>query len=807
LAENNRRPKKQISRRTGFKTAIPPHELRNRIIARFIDRWRAHVGDDFYPALRLIIPDKDRDRGMYGMKEKSIGKLLVRVMGLNKASEDAESLVNWRLPGKYSSAAGDFGARCYEVIKKRPMLTGPGSLTVGEVNILLDQLSLASKEDEQMPLFAKFYNQMNAEELKWLIRIILRQMKVGASERTILNLWHPSAESLFNISSSLKRVCWELSDPAVQLEDSELKIMDCFQPQLAAFKMHSFDKIVSRMDMTSDDKEFWIEEKLDGERMQLHAQENPDVPGGIEFRFWSRKAKDYTYLYGSNMEDRNSALTQHLRHVFVPGVRSIVLDGEMVTWNMLVDKIDVFGHLKTHALEAQVHDQSDKRPMYRVFDCLYLNGKALTRFSLRDRRNALQQSVREVPRRFEIHPYESASTTTAIENALSKAVLDGAEGLVVKNPRSRYRLGDRNDDWIKVKPEYMAEFGEEFDVVVIGGFYGQGSRGGFMASFLCGVPFGDADNPQKCLTFCKVGGGFSTEDYKLMQQLTAGKWHKFDGKMPPNDWIVQGGAARPDERPHEWIRPEDSVVLAVKASTLLHNVPNYAAGYTLRFPRLREIRTDKGWAEALTMHGLQELARGERKKEQERQFRLYDERRQRQRDVKARRPLVLAGAQGGVGFAKQEGKADLFAGLTFFVLSGSGAPEKKSKAELEGMIKANGGSIVQSYGGTGRIVVISETRNLKSVSIQKAGKLNIVRPLWLFDCIYQSRVDDGLPVFLLPFQPKWVFARARHSLTFQSHVAHDPRRRGDDRRQRRRVWRQLLPGCKRRGTSKGVLSV
>jgi DNA ligase-4 len=729
--------------------------MRHRIISRFIDRWRAQVGDDFYPAMRLIIPDKDRDRAMYGIKEKTIGKLLVRVMGLNKASEDAESLVNWRLPGKYSSAAGDFGARCYEVIKKRPMLNGPGNLTVGQVNVLLDQLSVVSKEDEQMPIFAKFYNEMNADELKWLIRIILRQMKVGATEKTILSAWHPSAESLFNISSSLKRVCWELSDPAVQLEDSELKIMDCFQPQLAAFKMHSFEKIVSRMDMTADDKEFWIEEKLDGERMQLHAQENPAVAGGMEFRFWSRKAKDYTYLYGTSFEDAGSALTKHLRGVFTPGVRSIVLDGEMVVWNLLVDKIDGFGHLKTHAIEAQVHGQSDKRPMYRVFDCLYLNGKALTRFSLRDRRNALQQSVREIRRRLEIHPYEAASGPEAIERALDKVILDGAEGLVVKNPRSRYWLGARNDDWIKVKPDYMAEFGEEFDVIVIGGFYGQGSRGGFMASFLCGVPLGDAANPQKCLTFCKVGGGFSGDDYKKMQGLTAGKWHKYDSRRPPDDWIVQGASPKPEERPHEWIKPEDSVVLSIKASQLLYNVTNYATNCTPRFPRLREIRVDKGWTDALTLQGLQDLAKGVRKREQEKQFRLDDERRQKRKAVKARKPLVLAGAEGGVGFVKQEGQgSDLFAGLTFFVLSGSGAPERKTKAELEGLVKAHGGKIVQAYKGTGQIVVISETRNLKALSILKAGKLNIVRPLWLFDCIYQSRVDDGQPRFLLPFQPK-----------------------------------------------------
>lgn len=39
---------------------------------------------------------------------------------------------------------------------------------------------------------------------------------------------------------------------------------------------------------------------------------------------------------------------------------------------------------------------------------------------------------------------------------------------------------------MKVKLEYMIEFGEVFDCVVIGGYYGFGKRGGGISSFLCG---------------------------------------------------------------------------------------------------------------------------------------------------------------------------------------------------------------------------------------------------------------------------------------------------------------------------------
>lgn len=243
-----------------------PHEIRQNIIERFISRWRKEVGNDIYPAFRLIIPEKDRERAMYGLKEKTIAKLLIKVMRLNKDAEDAYSLLNWKQPGQNSISrmAGDFAGRCYEAISKRPILTEVGNMTISEVNDLLDKLSAAQKEDSQEPIFSEFYKRMNAEEMMWLIRIILRQMKVGATEQTFFNVWHPDADGLFNVSSNLRRVCWELYDPSLRLEGEErgITLMQCFQPQLAQFQMNSLQKMVERMKPTEDDPVFWIEEKV-----------------------------------------------------------------------------------------------------------------------------------------------------------------------------------------------------------------------------------------------------------------------------------------------------------------------------------------------------------------------------------------------------------------------------------------------------------------------------------------------------------------------------------------------------------------
>ena len=184
---------------------LSPHEARRNVIERFMAKWRKEVGNDFYPAMRLIIPEKDRDRAMYGLKEKAIAKILIKVTKINKDSDDAKSMINWKLPGQLNQAssttAGDFAGRCYEVLSKRPLKTEVGDMSIAEVNNTLDQLSQTASEDQQTNIFRRFYRRMNPEELTWLIRIILRQMKIGATEKTFLGIWHPDAEMLFNISS------------------------------------------------------------------------------------------------------------------------------------------------------------------------------------------------------------------------------------------------------------------------------------------------------------------------------------------------------------------------------------------------------------------------------------------------------------------------------------------------------------------------------------------------------------------------------------------------------------------------------
>src|SRR2546421_7353826 len=81
-------------------------------------------------------------------------------------------------------------------------------------------------------------------------------------------------------------------------------------------------------------------------------------------------------------------------------------------------------------------------------------------------------------------------------------------------------------------------------------------------------------------------------------------------------------------------------------------------------------------------------------------------------------------------------------------------PEKKTKAELEEMVKSNGGRIVQTPDAVENTVCVANRRTVKVASLEKRGGTSLVRPIWLFDCIAQSQIDfaKALPEIIVPLE-------------------------------------------------------
>lgn len=72
---------------------------------------------DYFSAIRLILPNLDRERGSYGLKESVLATCLIDALGMSRDSPDALRLINWRKGGAKTGAnAGNFSLVAAEVL-------------------------------------------------------------------------------------------------------------------------------------------------------------------------------------------------------------------------------------------------------------------------------------------------------------------------------------------------------------------------------------------------------------------------------------------------------------------------------------------------------------------------------------------------------------------------------------------------------------------------------------------------------------------------------------------------------------------
>lgn len=71
---------------------------------------------NLFSAIRLILPNLDRERGSYGLKESVLSTSLIDALGMSRESEDALRLINWRKGGARTGLnAGNFAMVAAEV--------------------------------------------------------------------------------------------------------------------------------------------------------------------------------------------------------------------------------------------------------------------------------------------------------------------------------------------------------------------------------------------------------------------------------------------------------------------------------------------------------------------------------------------------------------------------------------------------------------------------------------------------------------------------------------------------------------------
>ncbi|KAF9266852.1 DNA ligase 4 [Marasmius fiardii PR-910] len=698
-------------------------ERRKKLIGAWFNHWREEVGHDLYPVLRLILPQKDRERAVYGVKEKNLAKIYIKLIPLGKNDPDAQRLTNWKKPTEREKASGDFPTVLYEVVYKRSSVI-EGSMSIDDLNETLDELSKCmGKQDQQMKILQRIYNRTTPEEQRWISRIILKDMVISVKETTVFSVFHPDAQDLYNTCSDLKKVAWTLWDTSNKLDDDQktVGLFQAFTPMLCKRPTRTIEQTVKEM----GGSEFVIEEKLDGERIQLHKR-------GNEYYYCSRlvpsKGKDYTFMYGKHVGA--GTLTPYIDKAFHSGVENIILDGEMLVWDPVSERNLPFGGLKTAALDKS-KKELNPRPCFKVFDLLYLNNTSLLDRSTVFRKKNLHHCLTEVKGRLEFVPESKGTTAKDVRAKMEEIMEARGEGLVIKHPKAKYVLNGRNMDWIKVKPEYMDNMGETVDVLVVGGNYGSGSRGGGVSTLICAVldtRSGQSEDEPKYSTFVRIGSGLSYTDYAWVRDKP---WKAWDRKNPP-EFLQTSKKSSGEDKGDVYLEPNESFILKVKAAEIVPS-EQYHMGYTMRFPRALSIRDDLSLDDCMTSEEVLNSVRSEKKRKMGGDVGES----KKKRKTNAKKATVLPSYQGPK--AKDvEVRSDLFDGLKFVVI-----PDPKSrtgnddKSELVNLILSNGGSCMQIatkqadllvvYGGT------VTPYNVKLIIDKDIH--DIIKPQWVTDSI------------------------------------------------------------------------
>ncbi|KAM5553689.1 hypothetical protein ABKV19_025768 [Rosa sericea] len=241
---------------------------------KFLDNF-CKAGD-YFSAIRLILPNLDRERGSYGLKESVLATCLIDALGMSRDSDDALRLINWRKGGAKTGAnAGNFALVAAEVLQRRQGLSS-GGLTIKELNDLLDRLASGENRAEKTSILSTLVQKTNAQEMKWIVMIILKDLKLGISEKSIFHEFHPDAEDLFNVTCDLKLVCEKLRDRSQRHKRQDIEVGKAVRPQLA---MRVGDATGAWKKFHG--KEVVVECKFDGDRIQIHKN-------GTEVRYFSR---------------------------------------------------------------------------------------------------------------------------------------------------------------------------------------------------------------------------------------------------------------------------------------------------------------------------------------------------------------------------------------------------------------------------------------------------------------------------------------------------------------------------------------
>ena len=444
-----------------------------------------------------------------------------------------------------------------------------GSPSLPEVAATYAAIEHASGPARKSALFRDLLARAAPTTAKYLVKILSGELRIGLRE----GLVEAAVAKAFD--RPLADVKWagmltgDVGELATLARDDRLgqAEMELFRPLkfMLASPAEDADEILARLG-----PEVWVEDKYDGIRAQLHRE-------GGTVRLYSRDLHDVT---GQFPEVEAAA-------VDLPW--DGILDGEILAWKD--------GQvLPFIALQARLGRKSPSEAIlaeipviFVAFDALALGSggdapvEPLLRLPLTERRSrldALELPMAADGGRFARSHLISATDVDALEAAFSEARARRNEGLMVKDPDSIYTPGRRGLGWLKMKKALAT-----IDCVVVGVEVGHGKRHGVLSDYTFAVR--DTAN-ERLVTIGKAYSGLT--DAEIAEMTT---------------WFEEHTIAR-----YGRYRQVEPLIVVEVAFDVIVRSNRHQSGFSLRFPRIAELRPDKTPDEIDTLESVEALYNG-----------------------------------------------------------------------------------------------------------------------------------------------------------------------------------------------------
>ncbi|KAM0820249.1 putative DNA ligase I [Seiridium cardinale] len=622
-----------------------------------------------------------------GLGGSAISKALKQVCGLDNRSLKA-------IYDKY----GDAGDVAFEAKKKQSFtLRKPKPLTIKGVYQALVKIANAqgqgSAETKQRIVDRLLQDARGGEESRFVVRTLCQHLRIGAVKTTMLIalsraflLSRPpgsdfplrSIEQLSKLKKEELSEVWSKAEEIVKacfarrpnyndLIPVMLEIGVCEELLLrCGLTLHiplrpmlgSITRDLSEMLTKLQGRDFACEFKYDGQRAQVHCDENGKVS------IFSRHLEVMT--------DKYPDLVDLVPKIRGEDVSSFIMEGEVVAVDRETGELKNFQTLTNRARKDVAIGSITIDVCLFAFDLMYLNGQPLLDRSFRDRRDMLKSLFTEIPHHFTwVKNIDATSQDSEVVLDFFKQATDiKCEGIMVKildnlldlptlpeteppeaanelvsksKPRSKsvnnttsekktrrkpllatYEPDKRLDSWLKVKKDYSASF-DTLDLIPVAAWHGQGRKAKWWSPILLACrneETGQLEAVCKCIsgftdTFYKAnrakyddGSGegdsrengeadeeFGGHDAEVEDADETGTKYKNIRKTKPS-FVEYAG------RPDVWFEPQEVWEMAFADITLS---PIYTAaiglvsqdrGLSLRFPRFLKKRDDKGIEEA-----------------------------------------------------------------------------------------------------------------------------------------------------------------------------------------------------------------